>query len=114
VVAPEGAGRRDRRCRARRVPRLTGAHDDDPVLRLLPLDLLEPRHRAACSFGDPEGETGRIVLRDAVLLDVPVEVGEVEGGVVGHVSIVPGLAGLTSRFALVPVSAARRAASYSQ
>jgi hypothetical protein len=49
-----------------------------------------------------------------VLLDVPVEVGEVEGGVVGHVSIVPGLAGLTSRFALVPVSAARRAASYSQ
>jgi hypothetical protein len=53
------------------------ALDHDPVRRLLPLDLLEPRHRPARGLGDPEGEGGRVVLpEDAVLGDVAVEVAE--------------------------------------
>ena len=58
------------------------ALDHDPVCRLLPLDFLEPGHRPAGDLRDPEGESGRpVLLRDAVLLDVAVEVGQSEGGV---------------------------------
>jgi hypothetical protein len=48
-------------------------------------DPLEPRRRPARHFGDPERQRGRVVLLgDAVLLDVAVEVGQVEGGVIAH------------------------------
>ena len=57
------------------------ALDHDPVRRRLPLDLLEPGHRPAGDFGDPEGERGRLVLLgDAVLGDVAVEVLEARHG----------------------------------
>ena len=47
-----------------------------PVRRRLPLDLLEPRSRPASPLGKPERERGRVVLLwDAALLDVAVEVG---------------------------------------
>jgi hypothetical protein len=53
------------------------ALDHDTVRRLLPLDLFEPRHRAARDVGDPQRERRRIVLLgDAVLVDVAVEVFE--------------------------------------
>jgi hypothetical protein len=59
--------------------------DHDAVRGLLPLDRLEPRHRPTCYLGDPERESGRIVLPwDAVLLDVAVEVGQAEGGLIQY------------------------------
>ena len=49
------------------------------------LDLLEPWRRPARPLGDPKGERCRVVLlRDAVLFNVAVEVAQLEGGVVIH------------------------------
>jgi hypothetical protein len=53
---------------------------DDPVRRLLPLDLLKPRNAPVHVLCDPEREGGRVVLLgDTVLLDVAVEAGQIEG-----------------------------------
>ena len=57
------------------------ALDHDPVRRRLTFDLLEARHRPARNVRDLEGERGRVVLlRNAMLPDVAVEVGQVERG----------------------------------
>jgi hypothetical protein len=57
------------------------ALDHDPVRRRLPFNLHEAEHRPAGLLDDPEGERGRVVLlRNAMLLEVAVEVGQVERG----------------------------------
>jgi hypothetical protein len=58
---------------------------DATVGRRLGFDLLESRHRAARPLGESEREGRRNVLAgDSVLLEVAVEVGWGEGGVVSN------------------------------